>query len=389
MNKKSISAFIAACSGMILFGIVIISLGSILPYIIDKFQLSESKAGILASTLPFGMLLGSLLFGPVIDRYGYKHILIVSSLLVALGIEGIVWSGSFLLVQAAFFILGFGGAVINGTTNALVSDISSESQAEKSANISLLGVFYGLGALGVPTILSILGTQYSIRQIFTIAGLFILFPVLYFIMITFPNSQKPVNMTVRAWLNLLRNPVLLGLGFILFLQSGLESIVSNWTTLFLQRSHDLSSEGALMMLTLFIVSFTISRLVLGWTLRTISNKIIIFISMTLGILGFALLGFFSIPYIIILAYILIGIGLAFGFPIVLGYTGMLFKEQSGTAFSIVLVVALTGNMIVNYIMGWLTEIYGIKLYPGYLVLLAVAMGITIILVFNKIYKLKN
>jgi MFS family permease len=55
-----------------------------------------------------------------------------------------------------------------------------------------------------------------------------------------------------------------------------------------------------------------------------------------------------------------GAGLAAGFPIMLGFVGDRFKELSGTAFSIAFVIALAGNMIINYSMGFIAQRYGIK-----------------------------
>jgi MFS family permease len=58
--------------------------------------------------------------------------------------------------------------------------------------------------------------------------------------------------------------------------------------------------------------------------------------------------------------VLLGAGLAAGFPVMLGITGDRFKELSGTAFSFVMTVALTGNMLVNYMMGLIAGKYGIS-----------------------------
>jgi hypothetical protein len=46
-------------------------------------------------------------------------------------------------------VLGFGGGIINGSTNAVVADISSE---DKGANLSLLGVFFGWRIRDAPAI---------------------------------------------------------------------------------------------------------------------------------------------------------------------------------------------------------------------------------------------
>ena len=76
LNKKLI--FWAACFGILLFGIGLITLGSIAPDLKTKFSLDDVSAGTLFSILPIGILTGSLIFGPVCDRYEYKIILIIA-----------------------------------------------------------------------------------------------------------------------------------------------------------------------------------------------------------------------------------------------------------------------------------------------------------------------
>src|SRR5262249_41659697 len=73
-NKRVV--FWAACFGMLLFGCGLITLGSMATDLKIKFELDEVAAGTLFSILPFGILTGSLLFGPICDRYGYKFLLI-------------------------------------------------------------------------------------------------------------------------------------------------------------------------------------------------------------------------------------------------------------------------------------------------------------------------
>ena len=57
--------FWSACLGMLLFGIGLIMLGSVLPDLRVKHSLDAMEAGALFSILPVGIILGSLLFGPV------------------------------------------------------------------------------------------------------------------------------------------------------------------------------------------------------------------------------------------------------------------------------------------------------------------------------------
>ncbi len=74
-NTKLI--FAASCAGILMFGIAMLVLGSIAPDLKLKLGLDEVSAGALFSILPVGMLAGSLLFGPVADKFGYRILLSV------------------------------------------------------------------------------------------------------------------------------------------------------------------------------------------------------------------------------------------------------------------------------------------------------------------------
>ena len=89
-NKNLV--FAAACIGMLLFGIVFLSLGTILTFITTKFGVDGATAGALASSLPLGMLAGSVIFGPIVDRYGYKNLLIICAVIIMLALEGIAFA---------------------------------------------------------------------------------------------------------------------------------------------------------------------------------------------------------------------------------------------------------------------------------------------------------
>src|SRR5215471_17556491 len=138
--------------GMLLFGIVFLSLGSVNNMLAERFHLDDNSIGTLTFLLPFGILAGSLIFGPIVDRFGYKWMLVICALLVLAGLEGMAFAKERRLVQGFGLLIGFGGGVLNGATNALAADVS---EGERSAKLSLLGVFFGLGALGMPSALAL------------------------------------------------------------------------------------------------------------------------------------------------------------------------------------------------------------------------------------------
>jgi len=72
--------------GMAFFGLAFVVMGAVLPSLIARFSLDTATASTLAGLLPLGILLGSVLFGPIIDRYGYKNLIVLSSIIAVIGL---------------------------------------------------------------------------------------------------------------------------------------------------------------------------------------------------------------------------------------------------------------------------------------------------------------
>ena len=359
MYKRN-QVFAAACIGLLLFGIMLITQGSILPSLKEKFGMNEIISGKLVAILPIGIMIGSLVFGPIADRYGYKMMFIITTLLMTAAFEGLAFADSLLLLQVSIFVLGFGGGIINGATNAVVADISSK---DKEAHLSLLGAFFGFGALGMPLLLGILSKRFDYPVILSSVGVLMLLTVVYFSSIKFPAPKHEQGLPVNQLLKLLKEPALLLTSFFLFFQSGIEGLINNWTTTFLQSNLRAAENDALFALSLNLAGLTAMRLLLNKLLKKISSFKIMIASLLLTAAGSILLLYASTYTLALAALIIIGAGFAASFPVILGYIGQLYANLSGTAFSIAFVIALTGNALINYIFGFISNAYGTKQLP--------------------------
>jgi MFS family permease len=323
-------------------------------------------------------MIGSLVFGPVVDIYGYKTLMILTTLLMIASFQAMAFSPSVYLLQLSVLVLGIGGGVMNGATNALVADISTEN---KSASLSLLGVFFGVGALGMPLLLSILLKYFQFENILASVGIAMLLAVLYFIIIRFPSPKQAQGFPVKAGIGLLKQPIMLLTGLFLLFQSGTESLVNNWGTSFLQTGLHIPENKSLFILSCYLGGLTVARLALGRLLKKISSYKLAAGSCLLTAAGCVFLSYSTSYNEALISLITIGAGLAAGFPVMLSYLGQVYAELSGTAFSIALVISMLGNIVLNYLCGIVAHQYGIQQLP--VLMMATVAGMFLLLILMR------
>ena len=354
-NRRNV--FSAACLGMLIFGIVMTVLGTLLPSLIERFAVDKAVAGSSITLLSLGILLGSLVFGPIVDRYGYKGLLAACTALILIGLEVLAFAPDFNVLRVAVFAIGFGGGVINGGTNALVSDISTEG---RSAGLSLLGVFFGIGAFGIPFILGFLLDIFSFTAVTAVIGIPVLLSLAYFAFVRFPEPKQPQGLPITRGMELVRDPALLLLGCVLFLQSGIEISTGGWTSTFFHEELALDPGNAAFALSLFWAGMTLARLMLGRILKTAEPARVLRGFIAVAILGSVMMLFAESLLVALPGIFLTGAGLAAGFPVALGYAGDLHPKLTGTAFSILFVMALSGGSLLPYIAGVLGTEFGLR-----------------------------
>ncbi len=349
--------FWSACLGMLLFGIGLIMLGAVLPDLRIRHSLDAIEAGTLFSILPIGIIAGSLLFGPVCDRYGYRILLAISALLMFAGFEGLAFTHTAWVLTASVFLFGLGGGAINGATNAVVADISTTG---KGADLSLLGVFFGIGALGMPLLLSILKGSFDFQTIVSATGFLAMAAAIVFMVVRFPPAKQAEGISMKQIGAIAKDVTLLLIAFFLFFQSAFEGLINNWTTTYLMERIAAPQTAALMGLSIYVTGMTVMRLLIGSLLRQLPEKTLLYISFGITLAALLLFRLSGSMVPAAAGLFLLGAGLAASFPTMLGIVGNRYPNLSGTAFSFVLVIALLGNMLVNYSMGLVAENFGIK-----------------------------
>ena len=368
------AVFACACLGMLTFGIVLTILGAVLPSVIERFGIDKAQAGSLFLLMTFAILAASLVFGPMVDRYGYKGMLLLATALIAAGLWGIAFAGSMDMLRLAIVVIGFSGGIVNGGTNALVADISSEG---KGANLNLLGVFFGIGAVGVPFVLATLGEDFAHSTLIAASGALVLIPFFLMAVTEFPAPKQPQGFPIAAAGKLARDPLLLMMGFMLFLESGMEITVGGWTSTFVKEELAVPERHALVILSLYWLGMMLARLVVGTALRAVRPARTVLACIAIGFTAAIVLLNTRDPTIAALCVFMLGVGFAPTFPVILGFIGERYAALSGTAFSLAIAMALLGGMLLPWLAGVIGSAHGMRvsfvIVPAALLLLAVLL----------------
>ncbi|NCB83632.1 MAG: MFS transporter [Bacteroidia bacterium] len=379
MKNRKI-AFISVFTGIFLFGVSMVIIGSTLSVLRERFGMSDIEAGGLFSILPFGLLVGSVTFGPVADKYGYRWVLTVAGLFLSFGFFGIAHAGSLFVLRSCIFLFGIGGGVINGASSALVSDLSVKEH--KITNLIWLGAFFGVGAFVTPIILSVIEKSYY-TLVIDVAGVLSLLIAILFAVIAYPVTVQKDKISFKLIPVFVKNRLFMALCFYLFFQSSFEAIVNNWTVTFFVDLR-VGENKALLAFSSSVLGMILMRVLTGSVLCNFTFNRLMTLALIFLTAGLILL-ILPTPYFIkVTGMFLIGAGLAPGFPVMLGTAGEIFKEVSATAFSFAMLIALIGNTLINYITGVLTEKFGMGVFPY--VIMTEIVALLLLFVVIRTYK---
>jgi fucose permease len=364
----------SAWAGIFVFGLVMAILGAILPSLFERIDFNKSEAGNLFFFMNLAMLGMSVVFGPIVDRFGYRVFLALCSLLVAVSFLFFTVAPTYSFLVAAAVILGVGGGGLNGGSNALTSDLSPES---RSAALNLLGIFFGFGALLIPLLIGTLLGILGLDTILVIAIVLSLVPFVFFLRLRFPPAKQAQGFPLGQAARVARSPLLWLCGLLLFFQSGNEFTVGGWISTYLNEHFLFSPMTASLVLSGYWGSMMLGRLVISRRLvNVLKNETLVLASAVLALAATALVAAAPSGPPAALGVVLTGLGFAAIFPTTLAIAGEAFSDLTGTAFSIIFMIALAGGMTAPWLTGKVAERSGLR--SGFIIPVASCMMIILL-----------
>ncbi len=338
---------LASIIAIFIYGMIAAMLGTILPELSNRFQLSPSQNGTIAFAQALGLIIASLCAGPLIDNEGKKLGIALGLGLISIALFALPRSPGFRTILLLLFLLGVGGGITVTGANALASDVG---EAHRAAALNLANLFFGLGAMATPLIAANLFKRDSVRLCYTVAALTVVTLVIE-IGTSMPGPTGAGRFVLADASQALGRPLLLLIGLFLFLYVSCEVGIWNWLPRHLI-AQGIPERRALNILSLgFALGILIGRVgVLPVVAHVPAVTVTLVGSVAMAITTFLMLRTKTATAAWVLVF-LAGLSMAPVFPTTLAIVGDAFPRMTGTAIGVVITCGWTGLAVSSRIIG--------------------------------------
>jgi fucose permease len=333
--------FLAGALAIFVYGMIAAMLGTILPDLSARFGLTPKQNGSIAFAQALGLMISSLLVGPLLDNEGKKLGLVLGLILVAVALLSLPRSGGFGSIAALMFVLGLGGGVVVTAANALINGPSESN---------LLNLFFGLGGMVTPFVAANLFKRDIVKLCYA-AGFFALVALAVQIIAPIPPPTGAHSFVLADVGALMTQPVLLMLGLMLFLYVSCEVGIWNWLVQHLI-AQGIPETRALNVLSLgFALGLLVGRLIVGFgNIPAPPETITLVAAILMAVTTYLVLTIRSVNAAWGLVF-LAGVAMAPVFPTTLAIVGREFPQMTGTAIGLAITCGWAGLAVSSRIIG--------------------------------------
>lgn len=336
----------AAILAIFVYGMIAAMLGTILPDLSDRFQLTPTQNGTIAFAQAIGLMIASLAVGPLLDTQGDKVGIILGLVCIAAALFALPRAKGFGSIVLLLFLLGVGGGIVVTGANALVSGVS---EAHRATALNLVNLFFGLGGLATPFISANLFQRNWVRLCYTVAVLTVATIAVQGVAPMPPPSGSGFVLTQAG--PILGRPLLFLLGFFLFLYITCEVGIWNWLVRHLI-AQGIPESKALNILSLgFALGLLVGRVgVSPILIKVPAVEVTLAASAAMAITTFLMLRTNKPLSAAVLVFVA-GLSMAPVFPTTLAITGTAFPQLTGTAIGFVITCGWAGLAVSSRIIG--------------------------------------
>jgi len=260
---------VLTCMMFFMFAMTTDAVGSIIPSLIDEFDLSLSAASAFHYVPMISIALGGLLLGFLADRIGRKRTIVLGLVLYGIGSLLFIVGNTFGFFIVLLGMSGIGVSVFKVGALGLIGDIT-RSPREHTSLMNTVEGFFAVGAIVGPAVVASLITAgiswkflYLLAAIIcgglTLAALWVEYPSIQ------QSSDKPSSMSQT--MTLIKNPFALGFSILIMLYVSVEVAIYVWMPTWLEDYTGPTPWLATYALTIFFILRATGRFLGAWLLN--------------------------------------------------------------------------------------------------------------------------
>jgi len=368
-----------ACAGLFTFGIMTSFLGATLPELSARLAFDLQRSGTLFSFLYFPQIPMVFLAGPLIDRFGKKPVLVTGFLFSAAALVGMAYTPSYAVLGALLVVLGLGSSSAMSASNTLIPALYPENP---SSALNLAGIFFGVGAIFFPWVVTMLTAQVGLRATLWLIAILVAAVAVVALAETFPRASAAGGFDWAAARRAILDPAVILLAWVLFFYSAVEISTAGWIRTYLEKEFSISAHRSSIILTVFWVMLMLGRLAASQIVKRVRGPQMVLAASVGAVVGLLLLAIAPNVPTAVVGIVLCGLSYAPVFPNTAGTASTYFPRLFGTVFGILMTLALLSGAVVPRALGYLAQRTTIRtgmwLLAGIAVLLLVTQA-----VFNR------
>lgn len=328
-------------------------LGTALPAIRSSLDLSILQAGTLTVLLQLGFSIAVFFGGSLSDAFKKSSILVIGCFLMGVSFIFFAYFNWFWISLIWILLIGMGGGLIESSSNPLLIQLYP---GRESTIMNFHHFFFAAGSLIGPLVMGLLLSSSIPWQWGYIGfGLSVLIIFLFLLSQKVNSVKSGGGFELKVMRKFIGEKMFVFLFFTTFFAIGVQNGVSYWMVTFLKEFRNLSISLASTSLFLFFTCIALGRLSSGYLIPKFKEPVyllclFLLLSITLPI-SVLVPGKWAIPFFGICGLAYSGI-----FPCLLGMTGKLYSEKTGTALGIIATGAGLGSMAIPWLMSFISQI---------------------------------
>jgi MFS family permease len=335
-------------------------------------QLLSISDGTLSIAL-FALVIGSLLSMPVAGhmcaRKGSNRVAAVNIGAYCLALALLPLAPSFLMFVASALFFGVARGGVDVAINAQAVTLEHAYARPIMASFQAFWSIGGLCGAGLTSLT--LRLEFTAKHSLPVEGILLLCLSTYSSRFLIQEGPTVDETPILSW----PTSALLGLGLLAFLALFGEGVMADWSALYLKNSVGVSGSLAAVGYAIYSIAMALGRLCGDWIAQRMASVSILEWSGALTAAGLSLaLGIHSCPAALI-GFTIVGFGLSNAVPILWGAAAKVSRVGPGAGIAAVTTQGYLGFLIGPPIIGWLSDLVGLRSAMTLVVVLGVAIAI--------------